>query len=109
MMLLRRGCLICSCTTPSMTLSFMPLSRAFRKAWSRSGPWVPAVPARSSAWQLPQVPSPMKSSLPFSRSALPPLVAVQPAAAAARAAAATAAQARRQFLWESVRGGQGGA
>ena len=68
MMLLRRGCAIWRCTTPSIVSSFMPSRRACANASSRSGPWVPFVPARASAWQLPHVPSPMKSSFPFTRS-----------------------------------------
>src|SRR4051794_10063182 len=71
---------------PLIVLSVMPLERALAKASSRSGPTAPLVPARARAWQLPQVPLPMKRVLPFTRSgsALWP----QPAAPAARTAAA---------------------
>src|SRR3954468_18191627 len=71
---------------PLIVLSVMPLERALAKASSRSGPTAPFVPARASAWQLPQVPLPMKRVLPFTRSGSD--LWPQPAAATARVAAA---------------------
>src|SRR5436190_13273659 len=64
----------------------MPLARALLKASSRSGPVVPLVPARASEWQLPQVPLPMKSVLPFTRSGCE--LCPQPATTGAATAAA---------------------
>src|SRR3954468_23643692 len=104
MMLPRRGFMIWSCTMSSIALSPKPLLRAFRNAWSRFGPWVPLVPARWSAWQLPHVALPANRRLPFTRSACEPAVPPQPAATAARATAAPAAHAGRHFLWSSARG-----
>src|SRR5918912_2534838 len=90
----RRGFAIWSRTTPSITLSPKPLLRAFSKAASRFGPWVPLVPARCSVWQLPQVALPMKSFLPFTRSG-----ELRPHPASASAARATTAAAHRDVLW----------
>src|SRR3954453_10815006 len=97
MMLPRRGFLIWSFTTPSITLSPKPFWRLFSKAASRSGPWVPFVPARWSAWQLPQVALPMNRFLPSPRSPAPSWPLPQPASASA--ARATTAAAHRDVLW----------
>src|SRR5689334_633754 len=90
----RRGLRIWSRTTPSITLSPKPRLRAFSKAASRFGPWVPLVPARCRVWQLPQVALPMKSFLPFTRSG-----SLRPQPASATAARATTAAAHRDVLW----------
>src|SRR3954462_9877472 len=84
---------------PLIVLSVMPLERALAKASSRSGPTAPLVPARASAWQLPQVPLPMKRVLPFTRSGCD--VWPQPDATAARAAAASG---RRLLVHDRGRG-----
>src|SRR3954452_20233020 len=97
MMLPRRGFLIWSFTTPSITLSPKPWVRLFSKAASRSGPWVPFVPACWSVWQLPQVAWPMNSVLPFTRSADLSVPLPQPASASA--ARALTAAAHRDVLW----------
>src|SRR3954468_13728498 len=94
MMLPRRGLRIWSRTTPSMMLSPKPFLRAFAKAASRFGPWLPLVPACCRVWQLPQVALPMKSFLPFTRSGW-----VRPQPASATAARATTAAAHRDVLW----------
>src|SRR4051794_40149164 len=94
MMLPRRGLRIWSRTTPSITLSPKPFLRAFSKAASRLGPWLPFVPACCRVWQLPHVALPMKSFLPFTRSG-----SLRPQPASATAARATTAAAHRDVQW----------
>ena len=50
---LGRGFSTWALTTPAIVSGSMPLARAWAKAASRSGPWVPVVAACFSTWQVP--------------------------------------------------------
>src|SRR5689334_10047283 len=69
-----------------MVLRFMPAASAAWKAWSRSGPTTPVVPARLSAWHAPHLA--MNARLPAIRSGCR---LTTPQAGSATASAATAA------------------